>query len=131
MQNYFITINRVSSFISEILRKLEFCKKTWFYHIPMGFTTVTHVYHVDKAQLRLTIDQCTWNLHNSQWNVTQYVNGWFVQLFLHWTCHRSFFVQQKTNLKFWLCICLTYMYSVMFNFPYCFAYLFNWNQINI
>ena len=46
------------------LRKLEFCKKTRFYPIPVGFTTVTHVYHVDKAQLRLNVDQCTWNLHN-------------------------------------------------------------------
>ena len=50
------------------LKKLDFCKKTQFNPIPMGFTTVTHVYHVDKAQLRLNnnIDQCTWNLHNSQ-----------------------------------------------------------------
>ena len=38
----------------------------------MGFIKVTHVYHVDKAQLRLNIDQCTWNLHNSQQKDTQY-----------------------------------------------------------
>ena len=68
------TISKVSSFIGEILSKIcrpilektKFCKKTRFYPIPMGFTRVTHVYHVDKAQLRLNVDQCTWNLHNSQ-----------------------------------------------------------------
>ena len=41
------------------MRKLEFCKKAHFYSIPMGFTTVTDVYHVDKTQLRLNIDQYT------------------------------------------------------------------------
>ena len=68
MKKYFIiTISRVSFLLMKFrarsakafLRKLEFCKKTRFYPIPMGFTTVTHVYHVDKAQLRLNIDQCT------------------------------------------------------------------------
>ena len=63
MENYFIiTISRVSSFIGEILGKFRrdvfkktrtLYKKTRFYPIPMGFTTVgqIHVYHVDKAQL--------------------------------------------------------------------------------
>ena len=72
MKNYFVTtISRVLSFIGEILsksaeaflRKLEFCKKTRFYPIPMGFTTVSHVFHVDKDSLGLiliyALDTCT------------------------------------------------------------------------
>ena len=40
----------------------------------MGLTTVNHVDYVDKAQLRLSIEQydCTRNLHNSQKRVTLY-----------------------------------------------------------
>ena len=40
------------------LRKLEFCKKTRFYAIPMAFITVvlSHVYHVDKAQLKVKVN---------------------------------------------------------------------------
>ena len=42
------------------------------------------MYYVDKAQLRLNIDQCTWNLHISQKKVKQYVmdtQTWFVHFF--------------------------------------------------
>ena len=56
------------------MRKLEFCKKAHFYSIPMGFTTVTDVYHVDKTQLRLNIDQYTWNLHDSSKRPYGYLN---------------------------------------------------------
>ena len=67
MKNYsIITISWVSSFIGEILSEIRqdilektriFCKTTRFYFIPMGFTTGTLVYHVDKVQLRLNLDQ--------------------------------------------------------------------------
>ena len=69
----------VLSFIGEILSKIRrgvlentrISEEDSIYFIPVGLTTVTHVYHVDKAQLMLYIGQCTWNLHSSQQKVTQ------------------------------------------------------------
>ena len=52
---FIITISRVLSFIGKIwaksakafLRNLEFNKKSRFYPIPMGFTTLTHMCAMD------------------------------------------------------------------------------------
>ena len=81
------------------LRKPEFCKKTRFYLIPMGLTTVTHVYHVDKAYslgliLINVLETCT-TVSKRSHNI---ICLWFV-LFLHWACHRNSFVVTKDEFE--------------------------------
>ena len=55
-----------AKFAKAFSRKLEFCKKTRFYPIPMGFTTVhlTHVYHVDKAKKKILCLKACENFSN-------------------------------------------------------------------
>ena len=97
-----ITIGRVSSLIGDILNKIRqgvlektrFCKKTKFYTIPMGFTTVTHIYHADKAHIDNVFETCT-TVCKSHTICYGYLNMIYSTFYWHWTCHRNSFVATK------------------------------------
>ena len=112
-------------------RKLEFCKKTRFYLIPMGFTTVgrTHVYHVDKGQLGLilinVLETCT-TLSKRSHNI---MLSMICSTCLHWTCHRNSFVATKN--KFEVLHLPHLINDVQYHSLFCLSLQHYWNQRNI